>query len=89
MNGGIPHEYKESLENLPVDTKRKLLTMYDHGIAIEGPGGPTKDPGEYLTKLKHVMDAGKDYKVCWPLTQSDSCRELLHLCLDCLLPCSR
>lgn len=51
----------ESLENLPVATKRKLIERLPE---------PTKDPRDYLIKLKHVLDAGKDYKV---LT-SHSCR---------------
>lgn len=50
----IPLERKTSLDDLPVSTKRTLLRF---------PRGPTKDPGEYVMKLKHVIDAGKDYKV--------------------------
>ena len=52
----IPDDRKAALENLPTVTKRTLIRSV--------PSGPTKDPGEYLFKLKHVIDAGKDYKVC-------------------------
>ena len=75
----IPLERKTSLDDLPVSTKRTLLRF---------PRGPTKDPGEYVMKLKHVIDAGKDYKVL-ALTQSDSCRELLHFLCTVCLPCSK
>ena len=77
----IPHDRKQSLEGLSVSAKRQLMI-------IERPGGPTKDPGEYVMKLKHVIDAGKDYKVL-ALTQSDSCRELLHFLCTVCLPCSK
>ena len=75
----IPLERKTSLDDLPVSTKRTLLRF---------PRGPTKDPGEYVMKLKHVIDAGKDYKVL-ALTQADSCRELLHFLCTVCLPCSK
>jgi len=74
----IPHDRKQSLEGLSVSAKRQLLI-------IERPGGPTKDPGEYVMKLKHVIDAGKDYKVL----ASDSIRQLQRtpaLPLHCLPP---
>ena len=75
----IPLERKTSLDDLPVSTKRTLLRF---------PRGPTKDPGEYVMKLKHVIDAGKDYKVL----ASDSIRQLQRTpalpCTVCL-PCSK
>ena len=72
----IPHERKAALESLPVVTKRTLIRF---------PLAPTKDPGEYLMKLKHVMDAGKDYKVL----ASDSVRQLQRaLALVCVVSAS-
>lgn len=69
MNMDIPDDRKAALESLPPGTMRKMMQP--------APFVQTKDPGEYLVKLKHVVDAGKDYKVLdsRSVAQLARCRE--------------
>ena len=39
------------------------LTVDKKWIMIQSKTEPIRDPKEYLDKLKHVIDTGKDYKV--------------------------
>ena len=55
-NMDIPDDRKAALESLPVETKRMMMQPTQ-------PRLQTKDPGEYLGKMKQVVDAGKDHKV--------------------------